>query len=82
MLLVNRADMQCRKSQITYKGVTNTKRVSGLSKEVIDRLDINMECRKGYKGETDYMLAPDSIGAELAQVFRRMKINWLTHIGK
>ena len=80
MLSVSSINTQCRKPRISFEGGANAKQASKLPKEVIEKFGLNMKCRAGYNGEPEYMPAPDSVGTELAQIFRKMKVNWLTHV--
>ena len=51
-----------------------------LSQKTIDHFGLNMESRVGYRGKQTYTPAPSSIGEDLANFFRKMEIDWDTHV--
>lgn len=72
-------NVQCRRPQFSGKSA-NIIQNEILPKEVIDRFGINMKTSVKYKGEPDYMPAPDNIDPKLRDFFKRLQVNWNTHV--
>lgn len=53
-----------------------------ISQKVIDKFGLNMTTRVGYDGPPNYVQAPDNLPFGLTEFFRRLEINWETHVDK
>lgn len=53
---------------------------SAIPKTIIDKLQIDMKTRRGFKNDFDFVPAPDSVPTRLKEMFRKMRINWETHV--
>ncbi|MCR5266248.1 MAG: hypothetical protein K6E29_06610, partial [Cyanobacteria bacterium RUI128] len=57
-----------------------TKPAAVLTKTIFDRLEVDMSTKVGFNGEKSYGLAPLDFKDGLGTAFRKMGINWDTHI--
>ena len=51
-----------------------------ISRSIIKKLDLNIETLVGYKGKKKQPPIPKNVNPEIAKYFKKIGINWKTHI--